>query len=194
MNFLAHIFLSGENEKLLIGNFIADFIKGNRYQHLETEIQKGILLHRQIDTFTDNHLIVRQSTKRLQSDFGKYAGVITDVFYDHFLAKNFHLFSDIDLQDFAAGVYQIFTENEPILPEKVQEFLPYMIRDNWLWRYADLGGIHHSLKGISKRSLYASNLESAVQNLEQDYVLFGEDFINYFPELQGFVKKHLEAK
>ena len=88
MNFLAHIYLSGDNDLIKIGNFMADGIRGKHYEYLPAEVQKGIVLHRAIDTYTDSHPIFRQSTKRLHHRYHHYAGVIVDVFYDHFLAKN----------------------------------------------------------------------------------------------------------
>ncbi len=98
MNFLAHIYLSGNDTDLIIGNFIADGIKGKKYKKFSPGIQKGILLHREIDTFTDAHPIVRQSTKRLHKNYGHYSGIIVDILYDHFLAKNWSRYSDVPLE------------------------------------------------------------------------------------------------
>ena len=79
MNLLAHIFLSGDADQLLIGNFIADFIKGNRFEHLEPEMIRGIYLHRFIDSYTDRHPLVKQSARRLQPKFGKYYAGLTKI-------------------------------------------------------------------------------------------------------------------
>ena len=100
MNFLAHIYLSGDNDLIKIGNFMADGIRGKQYENYPLEIQKGIILHRAIDTFTDAHPIFRQSTKRLHNNYHHYAGVIVDILYDHFLAKNWNKYSDEKLEDF----------------------------------------------------------------------------------------------
>src|SRR5690606_6470869 len=111
MNFLAHIYLSGDDPNVVIGNFIADGIKGKDYQKFPTEIQHGILLHREIDTFTDAHPIVRQSTKRLHKNFGHYSGVLVDVFYDHFLAKNWKHYHEQPLAKFVENFYQLLETN-----------------------------------------------------------------------------------
>jgi acyl carrier protein phosphodiesterase len=183
MNFLAHIFLSDNDEALMIGNFIADFVKGNALRNYAPKIQEGIRLHRQIDSYTDRHTIVRQSIQRLQPDFGRYAGVIVDIFYDHFLATHFSHFSSTDLVDFAENAYLILEKHFAILPPKVQEFLPYMRTQNWLVRYGDLEGIRRSLIGVSQRAKFADNLDSAIANLQKDYEAFAQDFRDFFPEL-----------
>ena len=111
MNYLAHILLSGDNPEIIIGNFMADSIKGKQYKIYPEQVQIGVLLHRHIDTFTDNHHIVRQSTKRLHKKYSHYSGVIVDIFYDHFLAKNWDLYSAIPLDLFVQEVYQLFNNS-----------------------------------------------------------------------------------
>ena len=132
MNFLAHLYLSNNNSNILIGNFIADHIHGNHFTHFHPEIQKGILFHREIDTFTDAHEIVRKSKRRLHSRYRHYKGVIIDIFYDHYLAKNWAKYSDVPLADFAQSFYNLLQENFEILPKKTQQLLPYLIDINAL--------------------------------------------------------------
>jgi len=88
MNFLAHIYLSGQDELIKIGNFMADTVKGKNYQNYPKKLKIGILLHRFIDSYTDSHVVFRQTTKRLHPNYGHYSGVLADMFYDHFLCKN----------------------------------------------------------------------------------------------------------
>lgn len=194
MNFLAHIYLSGDSPERMIGNFIADFIQGNQYKHYSEKIIEGILLHRQIDSYTDSHSVVKQSIRRLQPDFGKYAGVVVDIFYDHFLAVNWSDYAAPDLDQFSKKTYQILEENKSVLPEQVQDFLPYMVSNNWLLNYSKLYGIEKALEGLSRRIAYRVNLQQAVENLQADYHLFQEDFGAFFPEIQEFVKNFLEEK
>ena len=120
MNFLAHLYLSENNTNILIGNFIADHIPGNNFTHLHPEIQKGILFHREIDTFTDAHKIVRKSKRRLHPRYRHYKGVIIDIFYDHYLAKNWQLYADIPLKTFAQNVYTLLQDNYEILTKKTK--------------------------------------------------------------------------
>src|SRR6478609_22744 len=118
MNFLAHIFLSNDQDEIIIGNFIADAVKGNNYKIYSEEVQKGILLHRQIDYFTDTHSVFIQSRTRLREEFGKYAGVVGDIFYDHFLAANWTQFHPTPLDLYSKEIYSLIEQNWSILPPK----------------------------------------------------------------------------
>jgi acyl carrier protein phosphodiesterase len=184
MNYLAHLFLSGDDPAIIKGNFIADAVKGNNYQLTYPEnVIRGIKMHRFIDHFTDTHPIVEESKARLRPKFKKYSGVIVDVFYDHFLARNFHFFSEKDLLDFTKNTYQMLSDDMEKLPEKIQYMLPYMIRDNWLYNYKDLNGIQKSLEGLSKRTSFHSNMENATNELSNHYEAFENEFFNFFPLL-----------
>ena len=187
MNLLAHCYLSGNSTDLLIGNFIADSIKGKHYDTYNDEIIRGIKLHRMIDEFTDNHDIVKISKRRLAPKYGKYAAVIVDIFYDHLLALNWKIYSDIELKKFAIHVYEVLLVNEKILPEKVQEFLPYMVEQNWLYNYSTIEGIDKSLKGMAHRAKFDSHMEIAAVDLKENLKLFGSEFELFFPELIQFV-------
>ena len=191
MNFLAHLYLSGDSEGLRIGNFIADSVKGHDYEQYSAEIRQGILLHRKIDTFTDTHPIVEESKKRLRSTYHKYAGVIVDVYYDHFLAANWNDYSPVPLRDYAQEIYTLVERHRPALPFNSQRFSEYMVRYNILEAYARLEGIDRVLKGMASRATFTSNMESAIRDLEQHYGLFGDEFRNFFPELQQFVNAHI---
>ena len=118
MNFLAHIYLSGENKLVTIGNFVGDGVRGNKFKNYPKDVQIGIQLHREIDTFTDAHPIFRQSTKRLHKGYGHYSGVIVDIFYDHFLAKNWKVYSDVPLADYIQEFYKSLNENFIVLPPR----------------------------------------------------------------------------
>ncbi|WP_375239730.1 ACP phosphodiesterase [Aurantibacter sp.] len=195
MNYLAHIYLSENDEKVAIGNFISDSIRGKNYLNYPKEIQVGILLHREIDTFTDAHPIVRQSTKRLHKNYGHYAGVIVDVFYDHFLAKNWSNYSAIPLYEFIQGFYTNLRNHKAILPKRIQEFMPYMIEDNWLYGYKDLDGIQQVLEGINRRTKYRSKMNLALKELQEFYTEFETEFNLFFKELIELTTvKHNEIK
>ncbi|PQV47866.1 acyl carrier protein phosphodiesterase [Jejuia pallidilutea] len=191
MNYLAHIYLSGENDLITIGNFIADGIKGNRYKTYEPEIQIGILLHRHIDTFTDAHKTVRQSTKRLHAKYSHYSGVIVDILYDHFLAKNWEKYSPISLENYVEKFYTSLNNNFEILPLRIQKMLPYMMTDNWLLTYASIDGIAKVLAGMNKRTKNRSGMNEAVKELEEFYTEFETEFTIFFDELIEFSNKKL---
>jgi acyl carrier protein phosphodiesterase len=190
MNFLAHIFLSGENDKLMVGNFIGDFVKGrNALGKFESEIAKGIELHRVIDEFTDTHEVVAQSKNRLRPKFRHYSGVIVDVFYDHFLAKNWDTYHVEPLPNFAARAYRTIESFDPILPKEVKYLLPYMISGNWLVNYAKPEGIHRALSGMSRRTPYESKMDEATRELVNHDDEFKAEFDKFFPLLHS----HCEA-
>lgn len=191
MNFLAHIYLSGNNDLITVGNFIADGIKGNRYTKFPIEIQKGILLHRQIDTFTDAHPTVRQSTKRLHENYGHYSGIIVDILYDHFLAKNWSTYSKIPLEVYAETFYDLLGEYFEILPVRIQKMMPHMIAGNWLLSYAKIEGIQNVLNGMNRRTKNISGMNKATIELKQFYSEFEAEFESFFEELIRFSEKTL---
>jgi acyl carrier protein phosphodiesterase len=184
MNFLAHIYLSGNDDLIRIGNFMADGIKGKDYEEYPEKLKTGILLHRFIDTFTDAHPIVRESTKRLHSKYHHYSGVAVDMFYDHFLAKNWSRYSDEPLDEFVQQFYTSLQENYEILTDKIKHLLPYMVEHNWLWNYQFLDGLEDILTQMDYRTRYKSKLSFSVNELKQDYEAFEAEFLSFFEELR----------
>ncbi|WP_461533379.1 acyl carrier protein phosphodiesterase [Sinomicrobium sp.] len=191
MNFLAHIYLSGDDELIRIGNFIADGIKGKKYRDFPAGVQKGILLHRQIDTFTDQHPIVRQSTKRLHSGYSHYSGVIVDMFYDHFLSVKWKNYSDIPLEDYVRDFYNSLQDHYDILPERTKNMMPMMIRENWLCSYASTEGLEYILEQMNRRTKNRSQMQFAIRDLKEYYALFEEEFTRFFNELIKFAKTQI---
>lgn len=184
MNFLAHIYLSGDNAKIMVGNFIGDFVKGrNLIEQFEPEIAKGIGLHRAIDEFTDRHPVVLESKIRLRPKYRHYAAVIVDVFYDHFLSKYWNNYHPELLADFSAHTYKTIGHHWEILPESVKYMLPYMIQDNWLVNYGKLEGIEQALRGMSRRTRHESKMEESIAELREYYDAFKTEFELFFPEL-----------
>ena len=191
MNYLAHAYLSGDNELLLIGNFIADAVKGKAMDDYSSEIRRGIVLHRAIDEYTDQHPLHRQSRQRLHPKYGHYAGVMIDIYYDHFLANNWSTYSSHSLADYTQKVYALLDENASILPERINFMLQYMIPQNWLLNYAKLEGIRKVLRGMANRAKFESKMESGVEDLEQNYEAFEAEFTSFFPELNNYVNNKL---
>ena len=193
MNFLAHLFLSGTPgaatyPDVLVGNFMADSVPGRQLENYPPGVQAGIRLHRAIDTFTDQHPVVRRSTQRLRTaGYGKYAGVISDMFLDHFLARNFADFSAELLPDFAHRVYAVLQAREAEMPPRVQQMLFYMVQHNWLLGYAETEGIRRALGGLSRRASAGSGMETAATELEANYQEYEADFRDFFPQLQQHV-------
>ncbi|RZK10224.1 MAG: DUF479 domain-containing protein [Hymenobacter sp.] len=193
MNFLAHLYLAGPDATALayadhlLGQFIADSVPGRQLEQYSTEVQAGIRAHRAIDTFTDQHPVVRRSTARLrEAGSGKYAGVVADVFYDHFLARNFGEFSSEALPNFTQRVYALLASRAAEFPAPVQRFFPYLVQQNWLLGYAEIDGIARALQGLSRRASPGSGMETAGGELHRNYAAYEADFRAFFPQLRAF--------
>ncbi len=195
MNFLAHIYLSNEQQEITIGNFIADGIKGTKYTQFTKGIQQGILLHRAIDSYTDTHPIVRKSKKRLHKKYGHYSGVIVDILYDHFLAKNWKQYHSIPLHKYIENFYNFINSNFDSLTPRIQKMMPYMIKENWLLSYASTEGIGKILDRMNQRTNYQSKMNLAVLELTTNYNEFEEEFTLFFKDLKEYSKnKIIELK
>ena len=193
MNFLAHIYLSGNNENIILGNFIADSINGRKYLKYPPGVQKGILLHRAIETFTDSHPVVRASTSKLHKNYSHYSGVIVDIYYDHFLAFNWNEYSDVPLENFVADFYKLLQRKFDLLPPPIQRFLPYMVSENWLLSYASVEGISRILYQMNLRTNNIVQMDRAVNDLQEHYEEFEEEFRRFFPELHKFSDEKLRT-
>lgn len=193
MNFLAHLYLSGNDEEVMLGNFMADFVKARRFEGLSPGVIKGIEIHRHIDRFTDTHEIVHESKARLRPHYHKYASVITDMYYDHFLAANWAEFSDVPLVDFAATTYETLQRNRHVFPGSMERLLYYMVHENWLVSYAKVEGINWALQRMAKRTGFDSGMERAATELVQDYTLFKDEFGRFFPQLATFSRNLVQA-
>jgi acyl carrier protein phosphodiesterase len=192
MNFLAHAYLSGNDENIIVGNFIADHVKGKAVEQYSEQIKTGIKLHRRIDAFTDAHPVVRTSIARLKVDYGRFSGVIVDMFYDHFLAKYWNQYSEIPIRRFTSGIYRVMMKHFMILPPKTRRILPFMMADDWLSGYSRLEGLNMALSGMSRRTNFYSGMEHAVGALKKDYESFRNEFSYFFTDLRQDVNIFFE--
>jgi acyl carrier protein phosphodiesterase len=171
---------------------MADAVKGNHFEQYPVGIQIGIKLHRFIDSFTDSHSVYRQSKHRLHEKFGHYSGVIMDIVYDHFLAKNWKQFSKTKLEDYADGFYALLKTNYEILTEKTQYSLPYMIDNNWLVSYKTLAGLELILFQMDYRTKHRANMPAAMDVIKQFYSEFEHEFFIFFIDLENHCKIELD--
>jgi acyl carrier protein phosphodiesterase len=152
MNYLVHLYLAGENEDSIIGNFIADHVKGSHWKNYSEGIQTGIKMHRAVDDFTDHHPLVLEAKKYFSKDFGLASGILVDVFFDHLFALDWiEKTSKQDLQDFTTQIHTILVKHRVTLPERSQRFLSYMLEYNILYEYHRIEGIEQTLSGLSRR-------------------------------------------
>jgi len=192
MNFLAHLKLSGDHEYIMLGNFIADHIRGNKISHLPQEVIDGIMLHRKIDYYTDHHPEFMKSRARLHKKYHKYAGVIADIIYDHFLAKNWNDYSEYHLSSFTTYSYGILLRHYSLLPSRTKKILPFFIMQNWLTSYRKFEGLRRSFQYMAKRANFKSNMEYAVEDLIDDYELYEAEFRAFFPDVATYCQNELD--
>jgi acyl carrier protein phosphodiesterase len=193
MNYLAHLYLSGDDPEVQLGNFIGDFVKG-RSPELEypTKVAIGIHLHRLIDAFTDSHAVVRESKIRLRPFYRHYSGVIVDIFYDHFLAINWHKHHAEPLQDFTRGFYALADTESHRLPQKARYVLPFMKKNDWLTNYSKIEGIEKVLGGMARRTPFESGMEKATADLVRHYDAFEKEYFEFMPQLEDISRKGLK--
>jgi len=189
MNYLAHIFLSGNDDDVLIGNFIGDYVKGREYNSYPPSIKKGILLHRRIDTFTDRHKVVHQSMSYFAPKYHKYAGIIIDILYDHFLANHWEKFSPQPLSISKENLFDCLKKNYAILPERVQFFVPSFIKNDWIEIYSSVEGIINVFTRMSMRTTLPDQSEFAREVLRKYYIQLQSEFLTYFPDIIRYVVK-----
>lgn len=187
MNFLAHLLLSGPPGDVMAGNFMADSVKGSTANNYPDGIRRGILLHRAIDSYTDTHSTVLKSKERLRKKFGKYAPVVIDVFYDHFLARYWSNYAAGDLRSFADEIYSFLENYYDIFPERTRQFYGYMTQNDILCSYAQIEGIDRVMKGMSRRTRFESGMESAAEELELHYESYQIEFCEFFPQIQQHI-------
>ena len=189
MNFLAHTHLSPDNDDTIFGNFIADAIKGKSYLKYRQDIVVGILLHRSIDVFTDRHPLVRNSKSIVRSSFGKYSGIVVDIYYDHFLARNWELYHSEELSKFSTKVYFILAQRFLLLPTRVRRMLPFLIAQNWLSGYANFTDLQRVFNGMDRRTNHVSGMNTAIKVLKENYELLYSDFKEFYGELELYSKQ-----
>ena len=187
MNYLAHIYLSGSNDEILVGNFIGDYVKGFELARYSENVRKGIMLHRHIDSFTDTNIIVRRSKARIMEKYRKYSGIIIDIFYDHFLVNSWSDYSSHPLEGFVLNVFEILNRHLEDIPEGVKLFLPSFIQNNWIQKYSTVEGIEDILHRMSSRTTLPEETDFAIKILREDYNKFKFEFATFFPSLISYV-------
>ena len=193
MNFLAHAYLSFGQEEILVGNFIADFVRGKELENYPKKVQLGIQLHRAIDTYTDSHPLVKQVQSLLIPRFGHYSRVISDVFFDYFLAKNWRNYSNTDLEQFSLDTYRTLSTYPYELPEAFCRMFHWMHTQNWLYAYRELAGIQAALNGLSRRARFDSKMNESTQVLWEKEEEIEAIFFAFFEDLETFASTTLAA-
>jgi len=189
MNWLAHLVLSEPSSAFRIGNLLPDILPWRDWQGLPAKYQAGIECHQVIDTFTDSHAIFRRSVNRIEAPFRRYAGILIDVFYDHFLARTWSRYERVPLLPFVAEFYASLSEHREELPPLAYARLLQMKAGDWLCSYRELAGVRRALAGIGTRFRKPLPLDEATIQLELHYDALQEDFAEFFPELSLHVER-----
>jgi acyl carrier protein phosphodiesterase len=192
MNYLAHAYLAESSDEFLIGSFIGDFVKGSVGDHYSSEITNGILFHRQVDTFTDSHKLTRASRRLFSRQRRRFAGIILDICYDHFLSKHWSTFADAELSGFIERIYSVLKRHRSILPSKLQTVLPRMLQQNWLACYRTLDGVDITLNRIAKRISRENVLSGSIDEVKDNYQRLEDNFLAFFPDLLEFAQPFFE--
>ena len=186
MNYLAHAYLSFNNEEILVGNLISDFVKGKKKFTYPEGIQKGIALHRAIDGFTDTHEATKIAKDIFRPYYRLYSGAFIDVVYDHFLATDTNEFTEERLKTFSENVYHVLDQHENYFPERFGRMFPYMKIQNWLFNYRTRSGTESSFGGVVSRARYLSESKTAASLFEQHYKELHNCYLSFFPDLKSF--------
>ena len=189
MNFLAHCLLSCDDEWVLVGNFVADFIRNREVADFSPAVQAGILLHRRIDQYTDAHPVVRRSTERVRAAHRKYAPVVVDIYYDHLLATQWSAYHGVPLAEFAMRQYQVLEQHLDLMPERLRARLPGMIAGDWLVQYGQLDGLAYTFERLRTRLSRPEQLDGVMTTLAREHEGLLADFEQFFPEIQQYVRR-----
>ncbi len=189
MNYLAHLYLSEGDPESRIGSLMGDFAKGRVDPGLAPNIRRGILVHRRIDSFTDAHAVFRRSRARIRPEYRRFSGILIDLFYDHFLARDWGRYSAIPLSDFAQAVYRVVQEHQHSLPPSMQRSMSYMVANGLLQSYAAPEGVERALMGIARRLKRPVPLHAAMADLEANHQALADDFAVFFPDAIRFVRR-----
>jgi acyl carrier protein phosphodiesterase len=194
MNYLAHAFLAKSSDEFLIGSIIGDFVKGSVGQTYSSDITNGILFHRHVDTFADTHHLSLASRSLFSKQRRRYAGIIIDICYDHFLSKHWSSYADTELSGFIERVYSALTRYRRILPPKLQAVLPRMFKQNWLACYRTLEGVDITLNRIAKRIMRENYLNGSIDEVMDNYQQLEINFLDFFPDLLDFTRAFSDCR
>jgi acyl carrier protein phosphodiesterase len=202
VNYLAHAYLSFGVPDIVVGNLISDFVKGKKQLEYPDSIRKGITLHRAIDTFTDTHPVTRRAKSYFRAVYGLYAGALTDVAYDYFLANDPVAFSagadeppvgtPVSLTAFAQQTYRQLATRESLFPERFARMFPYMRDQDWLSHYRYKEGIFNSFAGLARRAAYMPPPQQACELFEAHFADLESCYREFFPSLRDFAVRTME--
>ncbi|WP_165043169.1 ACP phosphodiesterase [Dysgonomonas sp. ZJ709] len=189
MNFLAHAFLSFDNPDILVGNLIADMVKGKQMDVYPSEIRRGIKIHRLIDSFTDSHPVTLEAKKLFQESAGRYGSSFLDVSYDHFLALDPLNQPKEGWELFAQNCYAQIEERGNILPSIFCNMYMYMKSEDWFSNYQNMWMIERSFDRLKRRASYLDDNAPVFADFEKNYNTIQKSYELFFPDLKKYVEE-----
>ena len=189
MNWLAHLYLSEANAQFRVGNLLPDLTSASQLIGLPEPYQKGIRRHRQIDLFTDRHPRVKACVSRFPAPYRRYGGILTDVYFDYCLARDWSKYSSTPLPNFLDEVYRDIEICLPEVPEVAAHRLEHLRDEDWLGSYHLISGISDILRRMSRRFHRPFDLSGSLPIFEQHRAAFLDDFHAIFPELIEHVQQ-----
>jgi acyl carrier protein phosphodiesterase len=186
MNLLAHAVLSFHEPEILLGQMISDYVKGRQQFRYPPVVHQGILLHRLIDTFTDEHPVTREAKEIFRPQYRLYSGAFVDVSFDHFLAIDNAEFPNLSLDVFSRNVYSSLEQQKELMPAAFARMFPYMMRHNWLYGYSTREGMYQSFEGLVRRAAYMNDSRPAADLFDKNYATLEKFYKAFWPELKAF--------
>ncbi|WP_047393916.1 ACP phosphodiesterase [Chitinibacter sp. ZOR0017] len=192
MNYLAHLHLAPDEAQARVGNLLGDFIKPAYAGHLPPALQAGLRLHLQIDQYTDQHPLIRAARPWFHPSRQRFAGILLDIFFDHFLARDWGQWHPQPLTTFTQQVYAELFSHWDYLPPRLQHNLPAMQQEDWLGGYRELARIERVLAGFARfRLSRPTPFAAGFLDLQANYAEFGALFQAFYPQLQAHVAQLL---
>ncbi len=187
LNYLAHFHLSHGNNDLLVGALLGDFIKGPLTGKYSKQLEQGIMLHRKIDAFTDSHPNLRLAQQRFKPHYRRFAGIMTDVVFDHFLTRHWQQFHPQPLSDFSQDIYHLLAQSQ--LPSAARRLADNLTRYDVFVNYQHWQTVEAALAKIGQRIQRSNPLATAATELQQHSDELEQAFLNFYPQLQHHVNE-----
>lgn len=189
MNYLAHLHLASLAESSLLGNLLADFVRGNPAGEYDPAVVAGIMMHRRVDVLTDNLTQVRACRAYFSEEHRRVAPITLDVVWDHFLARHWQqLEPSLSLPGFTQQAQSQILPHLPLTPPRFQNLNGYIWPERWLERYAELPFIGNVLAGMASRRPRLAALAGSFADVERNYHQLETQFWQFYPQMMQQAK------
>lgn len=189
MNFLAHFHLAWPDEGLIAGGLEGDYFKGPLRGQLPAELERGVKLHRAIDAHTDSHPLIGQLRRELPPELRRYAGILIDLSFDHYLSVHWSRFSDVPLAEFNRRIYRILLAQEALLSAGARRMLARLVEHDLLNRYQQWETVVATAARMGERFARRNPFLEVERDLAPARLPIEQVFLNFYPQLQSFCRE-----